>query len=405
MQHLHLTGLEPRLDPLAANNSSVSDTPLALPLWAFQFDRTPGNAPSLHLYNVSLTLPHQEFQLLLAGLPTASGPAGQQQQQHRALLAGTEVGELLLQVRTQPQELWDPERLVHYCSHLFLQLCLCCLPGPGCQPLLLPTLLHATATAASQVQAARPCYSPPCFMLLPLLPPSQTLLLLFTVCMTPVCVTPVCVTPVCVTIYTSSQVQAASPQLIVLDAMSVWGVNGSLVTLLPDQPLPLPTGITPPGSVSSSSSTGMSSGVVAGIVVGSVVGAVALLGVLLLLLLPHRYVQMTAECYCLPLCVCHSLLLPATPCYCRCVCATACYISHQEPAAVCACYCLLPLLPHATPCYCLLPRYCLLPVEGLPPWTATACHLTTACLLPRYCMPPDNCYSLCPPLLLLATAN
>ena len=104
-----------------------------------------------------------------------------------------------------------------------------------------------------------------------------------------------------------------------LDTMSGWGVNGSLMMLLPDQPLPLPTGLPLPESVSSSSSTGLSSGAVAGIVVGSVVGAVALLGVLLLLLLPRRYVIYSYvrgcwECYCLlrPLSACH--LLCATAC-------------------------------------------------------------------------------------------
>ena len=71
----------------------------------------------------------------------------------------------------------------------------------------------------------------------------------------------------------SHQVLQASPQIIVLANMSGWGVNGSLVTLLPNQPLP-PTLPSPPAS---SSSPGLSYGAVAGIVVGSCVGAALLL--------------------------------------------------------------------------------------------------------------------------------
>ena len=71
----------------------------------------------------------------------------------------------------------------------------------------------------------------------------------------------------------SHQVLQASPQLIVLANMSGWGVNGSLVTLLPNQPLP-PTLPSPPAS---SSSPGLSYGAVAGIVVGSCAGAALLL--------------------------------------------------------------------------------------------------------------------------------
>ena len=84
------------------------------------------------------------------------------------------------------------------------------------------------------------------------------------------------------------QVQTASPQLIVLGTMSGWGVSGNLVTLLPDQPLPLP----PPSPSSvppSSSQEGLSSGAVAGIVVGSVAGAALLVGAVALLLL-RRFV-------------------------------------------------------------------------------------------------------------------
>ena len=181
MQHLHLTGLEPRLDPLAANNSSVSDTPLALPLWAFQFDRTPGNTPSVHLYNVSLTLPHREFQLLLAGLPAASGSAGQQQQ---ALPVGVEVGGLHLQVRTRTLKALGPcnikIQLLPRLPHVSRKL----------QPLLLPTPHPATAHPAScycppsillllspHPATAHPasCYFPPSFLLLPTLHPATAL--------------------------------------------------------------------------------------------------------------------------------------------------------------------------------------------------------------------------------------
>ena len=58
--------------------------------------------------------------------------------------------------------------------------------------------------------------------------------------------------------------------------MSGWGVNGSLVTLLPDTPLPpLP----PPSAASNGgSSSGLSAGAVAGIVAGSCVGAALLAG-------------------------------------------------------------------------------------------------------------------------------
>ena len=76
------------------------------------------------------------------------------------------------------------------------------------------------------------------------------------------------------------QVRQASPQLIVLDSLVGWGVNGSLVTLLPDQPLPaLPPPAPPP-----SSNQGLSSGAIAGIVVGCVAGAALLVGGALLLL-------------------------------------------------------------------------------------------------------------------------
>ena len=80
---LGLTGLE---RPTSHNSSSSSSSSsqsggaqLFLPLWAFQFDRSSGNF-SVHLRNVTLTLPHEEFLLLLMSLPAGEGqqhqPAG-----------------------------------------------------------------------------------------------------------------------------------------------------------------------------------------------------------------------------------------------------------------------------------------------------------------------------------------
>ena len=66
-----------------------------------------------------------------------------------------------------------------------------------------------------------------------------------------------------------------------------WGVNGSLVTLLPDTPLPLLED-PPHPSPSTSGSNGLSSGAVAGIVVGSVVGAALLLLVVAAVLLKRK---------------------------------------------------------------------------------------------------------------------
>ena len=84
--------------------------------------------------------------------------------------------------------------------------------------------------------------------------------------------------------------QQASPQLILLDYMSGWGVNGSLVTLLPDQPLPLLSPSSFPSMVvSSSQGQSLSTGAMAGIVVGSIAGAAILTGAAALLWL-HRCV-------------------------------------------------------------------------------------------------------------------
>ena len=108
---LHLTGLEcpmPHNSSSSSNSSNSSNsssssgggngssssssgsgdgTDLSLPLWAFEFDRLPG-VHRVFLRNVTLTLPWEEYRLLLAGLAanaTAAGPgagaSGQQQQQ------------------------------------------------------------------------------------------------------------------------------------------------------------------------------------------------------------------------------------------------------------------------------------------------------------------------------------
>ena len=89
---LHLTGLG------APGNMSVNDSysglsssnaSMSLPLWAFRFNRSPGIAPCVHLHNVTLTLPHGEFQALL----TASMGSGLQQ---------LGVAGMQLQVGTEP---------------------------------------------------------------------------------------------------------------------------------------------------------------------------------------------------------------------------------------------------------------------------------------------------------------
>ena len=66
-----------------------------------------------------------------------------------------------------------------------------------------------------------------------------------------------------------------------------WGVNGSLVTLLPDTPLPLLED-PPHPSPSASSSSGLFSGAVVGIVVGSIVGAALFMLVVATVLLKRR---------------------------------------------------------------------------------------------------------------------
>ena len=68
-----------------------------------------------------------------------------------------------------------------------------------------------------------------------------------------------------------------------LDSFLGWGVNGSLVTLLPDQQLPLPMSPPSPGS-----SSGLSTGALAGIVVGCITGAALLLAGTAVLLLNWR---------------------------------------------------------------------------------------------------------------------
>ena len=86
------------------------------------------------------------------------------------------------------------------------------------------------------------------------------------------------------------QARYADLLCIRLDSLSGWGVNGSMVTLLPDTPLPEATLLQPPPPLlaASSSSSGLSAGAVVGVVVGSVCGAALLIGGLALLLLLLR---------------------------------------------------------------------------------------------------------------------
>ena len=105
---------------------------------------------------------------------------------------------------------------------------------------------------------------------------------------------------------TQMQVLNANPKVIVLANISGWGVNGSLVTVVPEQLLLyahlIPSNYTPPAMPpSGSSSSSLSSGAVAGVVVGCIVGAalLLLLGGLLLL----RCV-LGMPCYCWGACCC-----------------------------------------------------------------------------------------------------
>ena len=79
---LWMTGLErPMVSSGSSSRNSSDGTQLSLPLWAFQFNRSSGS-PSVTLYNVTLTLPQEEFRLLLLGLTAGPGPgAGGGQQQ------------------------------------------------------------------------------------------------------------------------------------------------------------------------------------------------------------------------------------------------------------------------------------------------------------------------------------
>ena len=87
ISNLHLTGLAPllALDTLddfnsgrgnrsGSSGSSGSGDLLALPLWAFRFNRCPKCSACVWLHNVSLTLPMKEYSLLLASLPATAGP-------------------------------------------------------------------------------------------------------------------------------------------------------------------------------------------------------------------------------------------------------------------------------------------------------------------------------------------
>lgn len=113
INNLHLKGLGPLTHggaSSAQNNSSgttdiSNGAQLSLPLWAFQFERLPGNA-SVHLYNVTLVLPREEFQMLLACLPAAVGPGSFS----CSSLSGSEAGltGLSLEVRTGYWPLTDP---------------------------------------------------------------------------------------------------------------------------------------------------------------------------------------------------------------------------------------------------------------------------------------------------------
>ena len=80
--NMHLTGLEHPVAPSGSSGNvssirSVAD--MSLPLWAFNFVRAGGQS-SVHLLNVTLTLPQAEFQMLLMSVTNGavSAPAGLQ---------------------------------------------------------------------------------------------------------------------------------------------------------------------------------------------------------------------------------------------------------------------------------------------------------------------------------------
>ena len=80
LSNLHLTGLAPLLASGTRDSSSGSSSGnsgsgdlLALPLWAFRFNRCPNCSAGVWLHNVSLTLPMKEYSLLLASLPSTAG--------------------------------------------------------------------------------------------------------------------------------------------------------------------------------------------------------------------------------------------------------------------------------------------------------------------------------------------
>ena len=71
---LHLIGLERHVDSNSGSSSWSGDgIQLSLPLWAFHFNRS-SSSPSVTLHNVTLTLPQEEFRLLLEALPAGPGP-------------------------------------------------------------------------------------------------------------------------------------------------------------------------------------------------------------------------------------------------------------------------------------------------------------------------------------------
>ena len=84
LSNLHLTGLAPLLASGTRDSSSGSSSGnsgsgdlLALPLWAFRFNRCPNCSTGIWLHNVSLTLPVEEYSLLLASLTAAAEPGSE----------------------------------------------------------------------------------------------------------------------------------------------------------------------------------------------------------------------------------------------------------------------------------------------------------------------------------------